>query len=147
MQPSERLVEAVKAAEGFRPDAYWDKTGKVWSVGYGETLNVTASTHVTEEEADARLRQRLAAFGYSVQRLVHVPLTQAQFDALVDLAYNCGTGNLSASTLLRKLNAGDYLGASLEFERWNQSGGHVLPGLVKRRAMDHDWFAEDIQAA
>ena len=87
MQPSERLVEAVKAAEGFRAIAYWDRTGKVFTCGYGETLNVTESTRMTEPQADKRLRERLAAFGMGVQRLARVELTQAQFDALTDLAY------------------------------------------------------------
>lgn len=147
MQPSERLVAAVKAAEGFRASAYYDRTGKVWTCGFGETLCVTESTRMTEDEADARLRLRLAAFGKGVERLVRVPLTQPQYDALTDLVYNCGIANLAGSTLLKKLNAGDYEQAGNEFDRWNKSGGHVLPGLVKRRAMEHQWFAEDIQAA
>lgn len=145
MQPSERLIEAVKAAEGFRASAYFDRHGKVWTCGYGECLNVTESTRMTEEEADARLRQRLAAFARGVQCLVKVPITQAQLDALTDFAYNCGIGALAGSTLLKKLNAGDIYGAALEFGRWNKSGGVVLAGLTKRRAMEHDWFAQDIQ--
>lgn len=147
MQPSERLVEAVEAAEGFRASAYYDPTGKTWTVGFGETLGITQSSRMTEEEADARLRQRLAAFGKGVERLVRVPITQSQFDALTDFAYNCGLGNLASSTLLKKLNAGDAAGAANEFDRWNQSGGQVLAGLTKRRALERSWFAEDIQSA
>jgi len=59
-----------------------------------------------------------------------------QFDALVSFAYNVGIGNLKSSTLLRKLNAGDYDGAALEFHRWKRSNGRVLPGLVRRRAAE-----------
>ena len=147
MIPSERLVEAVKAAEGFRPSAYYDRTGKCWTCGFGETLNVTESTRMTEEEAEKRLRERLIAFGKGVQRLVRVALTQSQFDAITDFAYNCGIGNLAGSTLLKKLNAGEMLGAAYEFERWNKSGGEVLPGLTKRRSLEHSWFTEDIQFA
>jgi lysozyme len=147
MIPSERLVEAVKLAEGFRSSAYYDRTGKCWTCGFGETLNVTESTRMTEEEAETRLRQRLAAFGKGVQRLVRVDLTQSQFDAITDFAYNCGIGNLAGSTLLKKLNDGEMLEAANEFERWNKSGGEVLPGLTKRRSLEHSWFTEEIQSA
>jgi lysozyme len=68
--------------------------------------------------------------------MTKVPLKQHQFDALVSFAYNVGVGNLRSSTLLRKLNAGDYDGAALEFHRWNRSKGKVLPGLVRRRAAE-----------
>ena len=66
-------------------------------------------------------------------------LTQGQFDALVDFAYNCGTGNLDKSTLLRKVRVNAPLAEiQAEFRRWNKGGGKVLPGLVKRR----DWEAQ-----
>jgi lysozyme len=147
MIPSERLIAAVKAAEGFRSSAYYDRTGKCWTCGFGETLNVTESTRMTEEEAETRLRQRLTAFGKGVQRLVRVNLTQSQFDALTDFSYNCGIGSLSGSTLLKYLNLGNYEQAGNEFERWNKSGGEVLPGLTKRRSLEHSWFTEEIQSA
>jgi hypothetical protein len=68
-----------------------------------------------------------------VSRLVKVGLTQGQFDALVSFTYNLGARSLSTSTLLRKLNAGDYAGAADEFLRWNKAGGKVLNGLTRRR--------------
>jgi lysozyme len=146
MQPSERLVSAVKVAEGFRASAYFDRTGKVWTVGFGETLGVTERTRITEDEADKRLRTRLSAFGSGVQRLVRVPLTQSQFDALTDFAYNGGLAALAQSALLMRLNNRDMQGAAFEFSRWNKSGGEVLAGLTKRRAMEHSWFAETISS-
>jgi len=72
--------------------------------------------------------------------MITVPLTQHQFDALVDWTFNEGSGNLASSTLLRKLNDGDYAGADAEFARWVRGGGRVLPGLVKRRALEATWF-------
>jgi GH24 family phage-related lysozyme (muramidase) len=65
-----------------------------------------------------------------------VPLKPWQFDALVSFCYNCGEGNLAKSTLLKKVNAGDFEGAALEFHKWNKGGGKVLPGLVRRRASE-----------
>lgn len=141
MTPSDRLVSFAKVAEGFSDQAYWDSNGKCWTCGYGETQGVTENTTTTESEAAAQLVSRLQEFGDSVERLVKVPLTQDQYDALTDFAYNVGTGNLQSSTLLRKLNAGDYEGASSEFQRWNRSGGKILPGLSSRRLIEARWFS------
>jgi lysozyme len=71
-----------------------------------------------------------------VRRLVKVPLEPHQFDALVSFAYNCGEGNLGKSTLLEKVNGGDFAGAAKEFARWNKGGGKVLAGLTRRRASE-----------
>lgn len=75
-----------------------------------------------------------------VAKYVRVPITQAQYDALVSFTFNVGVANLASSTLLRKLNAGDCLGAAAEFPRWNKARGQVLPGLVKRRADERKKF-------
>lgn len=78
----------------------------------------------------------MQGFAKQVAPLLEVPVKHHQFDALVSFAYNVGIGNLKSSTLLRKLNAGDYDGAALEFHRWKRSNGRVLPGLVRRRAAE-----------
>lgn len=65
---------------------------------------------------------------------------QGQFDALVSFTYNLGARSLSTSTLLRKLNAGDYAGAADEFLRWNKAGGKVLTGLTRRREAERALF-------
>jgi hypothetical protein len=82
----------------------------------------------------------VAVLDRAVERLVKVPLNQNQFDALVSFAYNCGEGNLGKSTLLRRLNAGDYKGAAAQFAAWNKGGGQVLKGLVRRRAAEAALF-------
>ena len=69
----------------------------------------------------------------AVRRLVTVPLTHYQYDALVSFCYNCGEGNLAKSTLLKKVNASDFAGAAAEFIKWNKGGGKVLAGLTRRR--------------
>jgi lysozyme len=72
--------------------------------------------------------------------MVHVTLTQGEFDAVVDLVFNIGSGNFSGSTMLRKLNRNDLVGAANEFERWDQSGGQVVAGLLRRRKAEESIF-------
>jgi GH24 family phage-related lysozyme (muramidase) len=75
-----------------------------------------------------------------VLAIVRVPLDDAQFGALASFAFNLGVPNLRASTLLKKLNEGDYAGASAEFARWVRAGGRVLSGLVERRNAECEFF-------
>lgn len=77
----------------------------------------------------------------TVAASLRVPVTQAQFDALVSLAYNIGETRFLASSVLRLLNSGDYTRAQAGFAAWNKSGGRVVPGLDKRRAMEMAMFA------
>lgn len=83
----------------------------------------------------ALLAHTIRGYAGEVRALVHVPVTQNQFDAMVSLAYNVGTGRkgFAGSTVLRRLNAGDSAGAADAFRRFNKSGGHVMRGLVNRR--------------
>ena len=114
--------------------------GGVLTIGWGHTNHsgrpFDRAARWTQDECDAAFDEDMAGLARRVMALVKVPLKQHQFDALVSFAYNVGLGNLKASTLLRKLNAGDYAGAALEFHRWNRSNGRVLPGLVRRRAAE-----------
>lgn len=112
----------------------------VLTIGWGHTNHhgrkFTSSDVWTQAECDAELVSDLRGFEAAVSRLVKVPVTQRQFDALVSFVYNCGEGNLTKSTLLRKVNAKDFAGAAQEFHKWNKGGGKVLPGLVRRRAAE-----------
>jgi len=72
--------------------------------------------------------------------MVAVHMTQGQNDAVVSFSFNVGLDQFADSTLLKKLNAGDYAGAANEFQRWNKGGGKVLPGLVKRREAERKLF-------
>ena len=71
-----------------------------------------------------------------VLKLCPVVDTADRLAALVDFAYNCGVGNLKASTLRRKVNAGDWEAVPSELAKWVRGGGRILPGLVKRRAAE-----------
>lgn len=137
MQTSEKGIALIKQFEGCKLTAYQDSVG-VWTIGYGWTQPVDgkpirAGMTIKQETAERLLRTGLVSYESDVSRLVKVGLTQWQFDALVSFTYNLGARSLSTSTLLRKLNAGDYAGAADEFLRWNKAGGKVLNGLTRRR--------------
>jgi lysozyme len=74
---------------------------------------------------------------------VTVPLTQHQFDALVDFTFNAGGGNFASSTMLRLLNARDYAGADAQFVRWDMAGGAHIAGLAHRRAAEAALFVDE----
>ena len=132
--------EVIKEAEGLRLEAYLCPAG-VWTIGYGHTgPDVWPGLVITEKWAEQLLEEDLKRFEAYVSGYVRVDLTQDQFDALVSFTYNVGAEAFKNSTLLRKLNAGDYEGASKEFTRWNKSKGKVLPGLVKRREKERKLF-------
>lgn len=139
MHTSQKGIDLIKDFEGFVSDAYLCPAG-VWTIGYGHTGDVEKGMSITQHQAEAVLTVDLERFERAVNRLVDVHLTQGQFDALVSFTFNLGEGNLAKSTLLRKLNEGDYAGAAEEFPKWKRAGGRVLPGLVKRRAAEQRLF-------
>lgn len=140
MKISQKGIDLVKSFEGLELKAYKDSVG-VLTVGWGSTgSHVTAGMTITKEQAEQLLKKDLECFEKGVSDLVKVKLTQNQFDALVSFSFNLGLGNLKSSTLLKKLNASDYTGASKEFERWNRAGGKVLAGLTRRRIAERDLF-------
>lgn len=144
MQTSEKGIALIKEFEGCKLTAYQDSVG-VWTVGYGWTQPVDgkpirAGMTIKQETAERLLKTGLVSYESDVSRLVKASLTQGQFDALVSFTYNLGARSLSTSTLLRKLNAGDYAGAADEFLRWNKAGGKVLSGLTRRREAERALF-------
>jgi GH24 family phage-related lysozyme (muramidase) len=147
MRISDKGISLIKQFEGMRLTAYQDSVG-VWTIGYGWTQPVDgkpirSGMTIKEETAERLLRTGLVGYENDVSKLVKVKLTQGQFDALVSFAYNLGVRALSTSTLLQKLNAGDYAGAPDEFPRWNKAGGKVLPGLTRRREAERALFLSD----
>lgn len=136
---SEAGIELIKRFEGCRTNAYLCPAG-VWTIGYGHTKTARAGMMISHLEAESLLKQDLAYFESAVTRLVKVPLTQGQYDALVSFAYNCGVEALRASSLLKYLNKGQYNLASLQFARWTRANGKVLPGLANRRKAEYELF-------
>ncbi|MEE9648102.1 lysozyme [Enterobacter soli] len=144
MQTSDKGISLIKEFEGCKLTAYQDSVG-VWTIGYGWTQPVDgkpirAGMTIKQETAERLLKTGMVSYESDVSRLVKAGLTQGQFDALVSFTYNLGARSLSTSTLLRKLNAGDYAGAADEFSRWNKAGGKVLNGLTRRREAERALF-------
>lgn len=139
MHISETGLALIRQFEGLRLSAYRCPAG-IPTIGYGTTAGVKMGDTITKERAEELLREDVKRFEAQVLRLVKVPLTQGQHDALVSFVYNLGAGNLSNSTLLRLLNAGDYKGAAAQFDRWVYASGKKLSGLVKRRAAERALF-------
>lgn len=156
-------LELIKKFEGIPDgdpgtvniDPYLDPVG-IWTIGWGHAIAIGGSYlrgrenrkaardlypgGITLDQAEQMLRGDVLDTCRDVESLVKAPLTDNQFGALVSFTFNLGRGNLSKSTLLRKLNDGDYDGAAIEFHKWNRAGGKVLAGLVSRRAAESTLF-------
>lgn len=152
-------VETLKRYEGFRSKAYQpagEPASEYLTIGYGTRLPRTkalALSPMSEQEATYYLNQSLSditKFVRSSLQAVPYVLSDAQFTALVDFVYNCGSGNYQRSTLYKLIKSirftaedlrvhprDEYVSAKVEaicaeFMRWTKSGGKVLPGLVTR---------------
>jgi lysozyme len=145
---SEELLNLIRASEGLKLTAYMCPAG-VPTIGYGHTKGVTkaqvdAKRTITKAQADALLAEDLARVEQSILKSITVPVSVRQLDALISFVFNVGGGNLASSTLLKKLNAGDYAGAANEFPKWNKATVKgkkvVLPGLTARRSAERTLF-------
>ena len=137
-------IDLISSFESTRLKAYDDGVG-VWTIGTGTTVypngvKVKKGDTCTLEQAKTYFKHDLVKFEKTVNGSVTVPLNQNQFDALVSLTYNIGSGAFKSSTLLKLLNKGDYQGAADQFLAWKKAGGKVLPGLVRRREAERTLF-------
>lgn len=144
---SQTGLDLIKQFEGWRANAYPDPAtgGSPWTIGYGHTTaagrpTVAPGLKITKAEGEEILRNDLRAVEAAVAKAVKVTLTQNQFDALVSFTFNLGEGNLRKSTLLKKVNANDFVGAAKEFAKWNKAAGKVMPGLTRRRQAESAMF-------
>lgn len=143
---SDEVLTFVKRWEGLRLDSY-ECQGGVWTIGYGHTRTARPRMRITETEADRLLRADIANFERAVSGMVRVPLTDNQFGALVSWAFNVGENAASRSTLIRKLNTGDYDAVPSELMRWNKADGKVVNGLTNRRAAEAGLWARGSHVA
>lgn len=148
-------IDLLHHFESCRLEAYPDpKTGGApWTIGWGHAgPDVKPGMRWTQKQADEAFMEDLEHFQNLVEGRVTVPLTQGQYDAMVSILYNVGPGspkkdgiirlkNGKPSTLLRKLNAGDYKGAEAEFHKWVSPGSSVEKGLRRRRKAEAELFA------
>ncbi|OTG65845.1 lysozyme [Acinetobacter silvestris] len=148
MSVSKAGIEMICGFEGKRLVAYDDGVG-VWTIGFGTTIHsngirVKKGDTCTEAQAKAYMAHDLKKFEQAVNDAVNVPLNQNQFDALVSLTYNTGAGAFKDSTLLKRLNAGDYQAAANQFDVWVKAGGKTMQGLVNRRKVEKLLFGKPI---
>ncbi|MFT0890926.1 lysozyme [Pseudochelatococcus sp. G4_1912] len=130
------VIARIKQWEGLRLTAYRD-AGGVLTIGYGHTgADVKAGQSITQMQADALLQRDLIRFEQAVEKAITVPLTDNQFGALVSFAFNIGETAFVQSTLVKKLNSGDYNAVPSQLARWVSAGGKQLQGLVNRRAAE-----------
>ncbi|ASX26125.1 lysozyme [Candidatus Williamhamiltonella defendens] len=143
MHISEKGLVLIKRYEGLRLKAYQCSAGR-WTIGYGHTHNIRAGDVITQQQAEAFLREDIAQVMALLNTQIKVPLTQNQCDALCSLVFNIGATAFAASTLLKKLNFGDYSGAAAEFIKWNKATVNdkkiPLLGLIKRRQVEKALF-------
>jgi len=134
MQLSDAGLEMIKHFEGFRAHVYLDPAGFP-TVGYGHRLlHPELFTKVlSQDDAASILRADVRDAESVVARLVKVPLTQGQYDALVDFVFNLGQERFARSTLLRALNGGRYQAAGEQLLRWDLVNGEENLGLRRRR--------------
>ena len=136
-------AEMCKRFEGFRSKPYLCPAN-VATIGYGSTYyadkrKVTLEdAPISEPDATVLLLHELHhTYLPGVLRNCPVLLTdEKKCNAIVDFAYNLGTGRLQTSTLKRKINAGSWEEAKEQLLLWTKGGGRVLPGLVKRRTAE-----------
>jgi lysozyme len=144
---SDAGVKFIAEFEGWFDKPYNDPVGHC-TIGFGHLLHrgpCTASDvqewgRISKQKGYELLRQDTKIAADAINRLVKVPLNQQQFDALVSFVFNCGAGAFADSTLLKKLNAGDYEGAGNQLMRWVYADGQVLPGLQRRRKAEREMF-------
>ena len=160
-------LDLIKSFEGILDgnpatsnlDPYLDPVG-IWTIGWGHAIVVGKDFlrgkenkakafalypgGLTIAEAETLLRADVMDKCRDVDSLVKVSLNDNQYAAVVSFTFNLGVGNLKQSTLLKKLNAGDFEGAANEFRKWNKAGGRVLAGLTRRREAEAALFRRPV---
>ena len=137
----EKAIDLIKKYEGFNARPYKCPAG-VLTIGYGRTIDVRPYEITTEEAETIWLDKYVKTIADQILAIVKVELSNNQICALIDFVYNLGIGNFKSSTLLRKINQGDFSAAANELLRWNKAGGIVLKGLENRRIAERMLFLD-----
>lgn len=137
---SAAALVGIVTQEGYSDKAVIPVKGDVPTIGFGTTQGVKMGDTTTPPKALSRALSDISQYEGALKSCVRVPLHQREYDAFVSLAYNIGPRAFCRSTLVKKLNAGDYAGACSEIQRWSWFNGRdcALPGsgcagLAKRR--------------
>ncbi len=139
MKINDAGLKLIKEYEGCKLKAYLDAV-HVWTIGYGHTGGCYGGRVITQEEADELLKSDIESFEEQVDNLIDIVVNENQYSAIIAFVFNLGAHAFKNSTLLVKLNEGDFAGAAKEFLRWNKAGGLAMPGLTRRRQAEKDLF-------
>ena len=144
MKTSDAGIALIKRWEGERLTAYLCPAG-VWTIGVGHTAAMgdpapVSGMRITADESTAILRRDLSRVEQDIGAVVTVPLSKRQFDTLVSFVFNVGIGAFRKSTLLKKLNAGQFESVPSELMKWTRVNGQVNQGLVNRRKAEADYW-------
>jgi lysozyme len=134
---SAAALVGIATHEGYRGDAYIPVPGDVPTIGFGETKGVKLGQKTTPERALVQLLESAESHAEGIKKCIKVPLHAYEFSAYSSLAYNIGAGAFCSSTLVKKLNQGDYSAACDQILRWDYSGGKRVRGLTIRRQQEH----------
>lgn len=134
---SASALVGIAVHEGYSPVAYRPVPGDLPTIGFGTTDGVKMGDRTDPVQALTRKLADVQRFEGALRQCVRVPLHQHEYDAFLSLAYNIGPGAFCSSTLVRRLNAGDYAGACAEILRWDRFQGQPLRGLTLRRQAEH----------
>lgn len=136
-------LKFIKRFEGFSPIIYLDSAG-LKTIGYGHLIHPHEKSFfkngISELDAESLLKQDVQLAENAVARLIKVPLTNHQFDALVSFTFNVGSGALQRSTLRHKINRGEHEEVPLELLKWIYAGNRKIPGLIKRRILEGELY-------
>ncbi len=134
---SASALVGIALHEGYRGEAYIPVKGDVPTIGFGTTAGVKPGDRIEPVQALVRKLADVQRFEGALKECVRVPMHQYEYDAFMSLAYNIGPGAFCGSTLVRRLNAGDYTGACNEILRWDRFRGEPLRGLTLRRQAEN----------
>lgn len=146
---SASALVGIALSEGYTEQAVQPLPGDKWTNGFGTTEGVKPGDRTTPPKALERKLRDVQTFEGAIKQCVTVPLTQNEYDAYVSLAYNIGPGKEGVadgfcwlrrggpSTIVRKLNSGDYKGACDAILDWDKFRGQPVRGLTLRRQREH----------
>ena len=130
----------IKKQEGYSAEVYRDGEHNR-AGGWGHSTMLPIGSKWPKKYWETCFSRDIQAVENCLRRNVKVAMTQGQVDALASLVFNIGCGSFERSTLLKRLNASDYVAAAAEFARWNKSDDQVNLALVARRAAEQELFA------
>lgn len=146
---SAAALVGIALSEGYSDTSIIPIKGDVPTIGFGTTEGVKLGDKITPVKALERALSDVQKYEGAVKKCVKVPLYQYEYDAYINLAYNIGPGKDGVadgfcwrkrggpSTLVRKLNAGDYEGACKAILDWDKAKGRVVKGLSIRRQKEY----------